>query len=375
MDKHSPRRAGSMDARAPAPCAPGRRLCRSTGLLSLFGWRVLLEPGALRAVAHGIRVEGLSVSLGGRRVLHRVSFGLEEAGYLVVLGPSGSGKTTLLRTIAGLLEPDEGRVLVGGRDVTRKPPWERGVALVQQVPGLLPHLTVEENIILAAETRAGLSRSEAREEARRLAAMLGIEDVLDRRPGGLSGGQLQRAAIAVALATRAGVLLLDEPLSHLDRPLAEQLRGELAAIHRATGATVVHVTHDQDEALALATHLAVLIEGRIEAFGRSVEVYYRPPSARVARFLGHNVVEAGRLDPGMQGVYSVPPEAVAPDPDGAYRGRVRSLARERGRVTVLLETEAGLLRAYLHPRDAEHLEPGVELRFSIDWGLAHPLSA
>ncbi|HID41368.1 MAG TPA: ATP-binding cassette domain-containing protein, partial [Pyrodictium sp.] len=115
-----------------------------------------------------------------------------------------------------------------------------------------------------------------RSEAWQLARMLGIEDVLHRRPGQLSGGQLQRAAIAVALATRARILLLDEPLSHLDRPLAEQLRNELKRLHQTTGITIVHVTHDQDEALALATHIAVLIDGRLEAFDKTERLYFRP---------------------------------------------------------------------------------------------------
>ncbi|HIQ23622.1 MAG TPA: ABC transporter ATP-binding protein [Pyrodictium delaneyi] len=322
----------------------------------------------------GIRVEGLSVSIDSKPVLVGIDFSLEKGSYLVVLGPSGSGKTTLLRTIAGLLEPDKGRILVGGRDVTGSPPWERGVALVQQLPGLLPHLTIEENIVLAAEMRAGLGREAARAEAWRLAGMLGIDHILSRKPGQLSGGQLQRAAIAVALATRARILLLDEPLSHLDRPLAEQLRAELLKLHQATGVTVIHVTHDQDEALALATHLAVLIDGRMEAFGRTIDVYYKPPSRRVAAFLGHNVVEAGSLDPEFRGVFAIPPEALHLTEDGGYRGLLRGIVRERGRIIAFIDTPAGTMRAYVHPRDAESLQPGSPVRFDVDWRLAHQLS-
>jgi len=321
-----------------------------------------------------LRIQNLTVTIDGKTVLDDIDFALESGSYLVVLGPSGSGKTTLLRTIAGLLDPASGSIIVDGQDVTALPPWKRGVAFVQQIPGLLPHLTVEENIVLAAELRAGLARDAARSEAWQLARMLGIEDVLHRRPGQLSGGQLQRAAIAVALATRARILLLDEPLSHLDRPLAEQLRNELKRLHQTTGITIVHVTHDQDEALALATHIAVLIDGRLEAFDKTERLYFRPPSKRVAEFLGHNVFEAERLDPGRQGLVSLPPEAIYIHLNGGYKGVLRSLTRERGRVVASIETPAGVIRAYIHPLDAEKLTTGMQVRFDVDWSLAHRLS-
>lgn len=305
-------------------------------------------------------VEGLRVRLGGVEVLHGVTLREEGPGYLVVVGPSGSGKTTLLRGVAGLVEPSGGRVVVAGRDVTLLPPWERGVAMVQQSPGLLPHLSVLENVALAAELRRGLGRGEARRLAEELLGELGLGGLEGRRPGELSGGQLQRAAIAVALATGAPLLLLDEPLSHLDRLTSERLRGLLRRVQRENRLLAVHVTHDLDEALVLADRLAVLIEGSLAAYGDADEVYRCPRSLEAARLLGHGAAPARLLGLGGEGLVTLAPDYVGLRPGGDWV--VESVERERGRLRVTVAKQGYRLHAYIHPSEAQGLGPGARAR-------------
>jgi len=309
-----------------------------------------------------LRVEALRVVLGGREVLHGVTLEAPAGQLTVVVGPSGSGKTTLLRAVAGLVEY-EGRVVIGGVVVDAMPPWERGVAMVQQVPGLLPHMSILANVALAAELRRGLSRGEAVEQARRLLEEVGLRGLEDRRPGELSGGQLQRAAIAAALATGAELLLLDEPLSHLDRLTAERLRGLLASLP-ARGATVLHVTHDLDEALALADRMVVLHGGRVEAQGDAEAVYRCPGSRRAAELLGHGIVEGAALGE-AGGLYSAAPDYVILHPSPGSPWVVTAAVRERGRLRLTARHTGGLgvLHSF-HPatggppaRPGERVEP------------------
>ena len=214
---------------------------------------------------------------------------------LAVLGPSGSGKSTLLRLIAGLEVPTAGRVLIGGRDVTGLPPGRRNVSMVFQSYALFPHLSVIENIAFGLEVR-DVPRREARERAKRAAALVGCDDVLDRRPGTLSGGERQRVALARALVREPDVFLLDEPLSNLDAELRAQMRVELKALHARVGGTMVHVTHDQVEALVLGDRVAVLRDGALEQVGTPDELWHEPANAFVARFVGApgmNLLPAG----------------------------------------------------------------------------------
>jgi len=213
---------------------------------------------------------------------------------LAVLGPSGSGKSTAMRVVAGLEQPDAGRVLVGGRDVTGVAPARRDVAMVFQSFALFPHLSVRENIGFGLSAR----RTPAAERERRVreaARVLDLEELLGRRPHMLSGGERQRVALARALAGRPAVLLMDEPLSNLDAPLRERARGEIRRLHRETGATIVYVTHDQAEALSLGERVAVLEAGRLRQVGAPDDVYERPADRFVAGFVGSppmNLVEA-----------------------------------------------------------------------------------
>jgi multiple sugar transport system ATP-binding protein len=202
-----------------------------------------------------------------------------------LLGPSGSGKTTVLRCIAGLEEPTTGDVVIGERVVTTLSSAERDVAMVFQNPALYPHLTVRENIAFPLEIR----RVAVAQIARRVleaATRLGLKDVLDRMPDQLSEGERQRVALGRAIVRGPQAFLLDEPLSRLDAKLRIELRGELLTLHRALGATMIYVTHDQTEAMTIGQRIAVLHEGRIRQVGTPEEVYQRPADVHVARFVG-----------------------------------------------------------------------------------------
>ncbi|MEJ7893768.1 MAG: ABC transporter ATP-binding protein [Solirubrobacteraceae bacterium] len=270
-----------------------------------------------------VELAGLRKAYGGSPALDGVSMTVAAGELLTVVGPSGSGKTTLLRVIAGLATPDAGAIRIDGRDVTAVPAAERGVAMVFQNFALFPHLSVEGNVAFGLRAR-GMATGEARERARDAAARLGLAGVLDRRPAALSGGERQRVALARAVAGRAQVVLLDEPLSNLDAPLRAQARDELRRLHADTGATMVHVTHDQAEALALGDRVAVLTEGRLEQIGVPHDVYERPATRFVAGFLGTppmNLLDAAAADrlgiaAGDAAAVGVRPEHLVPSHDG-----------------------------------------------------------
>jgi ABC-type sugar transport system ATPase subunit len=200
---------------------------------------------------------------------------------MAVLGPSGSGKTTLLRAIAGLEPVDAGRVLIDGADQASVAPARRGVAMVFQSFALFPHLSVERNIAFGVR-----ARGERTDGVLETARSLRLEGLLERRPGELSGGERQRVALARALVAGPRVLLLDEPLSNLDAQLRASARTEIRRVQERTGVTTLHVTHDQDEALALGHRVAVLHEGRVVQVGTPDELWERPASTWVARFVG-----------------------------------------------------------------------------------------
>jgi ABC-type sugar transport system ATPase subunit len=241
-----------------------------------------------------IRLENLRLKA-GEFAMHIQDLALRDGEFLVILGPTGSGKTVLLETVAGLRRPEEGRVWFGDRDVTLDAPERRRVGFVYQDYALFPHLTVARNIGFGLHVRKDREppaddtksrKATVSERVGELAGMLGIAPLLERYPEGLSGGEKQRVALARALAIRPEVLLLDEPLSALDRQTREALRGLLKRVHGEFGATVMHVTHDLDEALALADRLAVLIDGEVRQVGLPDEVVRYPADSDVARLLG-----------------------------------------------------------------------------------------
>jgi multiple sugar transport system ATP-binding protein len=210
---------------------------------------------------------------------------VEDGELLVVVGPSGCGKTTTLRLIAGLETPDAGSIFLDGKSLAGVAPQDRDVAMVFQNHALFPHLTVRENLALGLRLRK-FPRAESEERVKGAAEMLGLAGLLERRPTELSGGECQRTALGRALVRRPRVFLLDEPLSNLDAPLRLQLRGEIARLRRQLGATMIFVTHDQAEAMALADRVAVMQEGALRQVARPLELYGRPGSRFVAGFIG-----------------------------------------------------------------------------------------
>ena len=232
---------------------------------------------------------------------------------MVVVGPSGSGKTTLLRCIAGLEQPDEGRVHVGGRDVTEAGPGERDVAMVFQDYALYPHLSVRDNIAFGLRARR-MKADEVDARVREAVRSLGMEDTLERSPAALSGGERQRVALARALVREPSVFLLDEPLSNLDAELRAQTRLEIRELQKRLAVTTVYVTHDQVEAMTMGDKVAVLRDGHVEQVGVPMDVYDSPANAFVARFLGSppmNVVSAGTLGQAADGSIGIRPERLA----------------------------------------------------------------
>jgi ABC-type sugar transport system ATPase subunit len=206
--------------------------------------------------------------------------------FMVLVGPSGCGKSTTLRMIAGLETISEGRLLIGGRDVTHAEPHERDIAMVFQSYALYPHMTVYMNMAFGLLRTSRLSRAEVDRRVHEAAERLQITDLLQRRPNALSGGQRQRVAIGRALVRKPKVFLFDEPLSNLDAKLRTHMRGELEKLHTELGITIVYVTHDQVEAMTLGTRIAVMDRGRLQQVGAPMDVYRAPGTRFVASFIG-----------------------------------------------------------------------------------------
>ena len=247
-------------------------------------------------MAH-LEIEGLVVRYGPLVALDGLDLAIAAGEMFVLLGGSGSGKTTLLRCLGGFIQPGAGRIVLGGQDITRLPPHKRPVNTSFQSYALFPHMTVADNVAFGLR-RQGTPKPEIAERVASLLRLVRLEPFADRRPDALSGGQRQRVALARALAPRPKLLLLDEPMSALDRGLREQTRQELLRVQRETGTTFVLVTHDQDEALAMATRIGLLHQGRLAQVGTPTEIYERPVSRYVAAFMGGANVLTGQVAPG-----------------------------------------------------------------------------
>ena len=232
-----------------------------------------------------VSVRQLGVRMGTAAILEQLDLSVDEGEFLVLLGPSGCGKSTLLHAVAGLIDTEAGSVHIGGRDVTWADPKDRAIGMVFQSYALYPTMNVERNMSFGLRV-AGMPRAQIAQRVERAARLLQLEPLLARKPAQLSGGQRQRVAIGRALVREAQVFLFDEPLSNLDAQLRTELRRELKALHRDLGATMIYVTHDQVEAMTLATRVAVMRGGRIQQIGTPGEVYARPVNLFVAGFLG-----------------------------------------------------------------------------------------
>jgi len=243
-----------------------------------------------------LRLSGLTVHYGGTEVLSDLSLSVAPGELFVLLGPSGSGKSTLLRTIGGFLRPSAGRIVVDGKDVTDLPPHQRPVNTMFQSYALFPHMTVAANIGFGPRQQ-GLSRAGTAALVDAMLALVRLEGLGNRKPHQLSGGQQQRVALARGLAARPRLLLLDEPLSALDRGLRAETRAELMRVNRDTGTGFILVTHDQEEALGMADRIGVMRRGRMEQVGTPREVYEDSANRFVATFIGSANVLDGRMTP------------------------------------------------------------------------------
>jgi ABC-type Fe3+/spermidine/putrescine transport system ATPase subunit len=326
-----------------------------------------------------LSLEGVTKRFGGALALDALSLAIGAGEFFALLGGSGSGKSTLLRVIAGFERPDAGRVRLQGQDITHLPPAERAVAMMFQSYALFPHMNVRDNIAY------GLRRAGERNPAPRVAelvALLGLEGLEARRPHQLSGGQQQRVALARALARRPPLVLLDEPLAALDSGLREKTGLELRALQRRLGASFVMVTHDQAEALSLADRVAVLAQGRIAQVAPPRELYQRPATRAVARFLGAaNILEVGRFPLAAETAapaYALRPEririvATRPEVNGVA-ARVTDIAFRGGDALLLVEACGEILRLVLSG-GASLPQPGAEIVIAWDAAALAPLHA
>ncbi len=317
-----------------------------------------------------LELHAMSKRYAGTPLLEAINLTLEQGELACLLGPSGSGKTTLLRLIAGLEAPDAGRILLDGADITDVPAHRRGIGLMFQDYALFPHKNVMQNIAYGLELQ-GLRGAALRARVEEMLALVGLEGFAQRDVLSLSGGERQRVALARSLAPRPRLLLLDEPLGALDRTLRERLLDELRAILRRVQVTAITVTHDQEEAFALADHVFILHAGHIVQHGAPDGLYTQPANAWVARFLGLNNLypatvisdappevscSLGRLRlltalpaPGTRGVLLVPPWGIRlTDPvPGAIEAICSGRRYQGGRYRLILRTDTATLEAFL----------------------------
>lgn len=326
-----------------------------------------------------IDLDAITRRFGATEVLHGISLAVAKGGFTALLGPSGCGKSTLLRIIAGLDRPTSGTVRFAGLDVSDDGPATRNVAMVFQAYALYPHLTVAENIALPLAMR-GLTRWErsplgplfpgARAKragqaaaVRNVAEMLEIGALLARKPAELSGGQKQRVALARALVRDPSVFLLDEPLSNLDAKLRVQMRAEIVALHRKTGGTFVHVTHDQTEAMGMADQVAVMLAGRIAQVGTPRDLYSRPATRDVAAFVGThpiNLVQGHVF--GVEGEVGLRPEHLTPG--AGIMARLVHVEYQGAELLLDVVTPEGTALRAVAPGDWAAPAPGAEVHLT-----------
>ncbi|UVW28940.1 ABC transporter ATP-binding protein [Massilia sp. H6] len=331
-----------------------------------------------------VHLRKLCVTRGSNAIIRDLNLQVEPGEFLVLLGPSGCGKSTLLHSIAGLIELAAGSIEIGGVDMSHADPSERGIGMVFQSYALYPTMTVEKNMSFGLRI-SGVPKAEIRRRVQRTAELLQLESLLERKPAQLSGGQRQRVAIGRALVREAGVYLFDEPLSNLDAKLRAELRRELKLLHAALGSTMIYVTHDQAEAMTLATRIVVMQGGQIQQIGTPCEVYQRPANRFVAGFLGSpsmNFVDgqlgAGRFQaatlalalpfhhaaPDGAVTLAVRPEDIQIADDGPLQASVTLVEPMGNHQVVWLDCSGQALSAIVH--DPRPLASGQAVRFSID---------
>jgi spermidine/putrescine ABC transporter ATP-binding subunit len=355
------------------------------------------RAGSVTDKPNSIELRGIEKRYGDSVALHPIDLDIRDGEFFCLLGPSGCGKTTTLNIIGGFVEPSGGVVRIAGTDVTKLPPNRRPVNTVFQSYALFPHLNVIENVSFGLRM-ARVPKDEQRKRAREALDLVGLGTFAERPVSQLSGGQAQRVAIARALVNKPSVLLLDEPLGALDLKLRKRLQTELALIQRRVGTTFVFVTHDQEEALALADRILILNEGCIEQIGTPEEIYRKPASLFAADFIGESNILRGKKDGGafvLESGAKVPISAQAPDAvtsvvirpealriggDGFIGAEV--LSREYlgsiTRMVMQLENSDTQVVSSLNDHDMHDLsgiglEPGQSVKLSWTENAAHPL--
>jgi len=332
-----------------------------------------------------VHLRKLCITRGSNEIIRDLDLQIEPGEFLVLLGPSGCGKSTLLHSIAGLIDLSGGAIEIGGRDMSYADPSERGIGMVFQSYALYPTMTVEKNMSFGLKI-AGTPKAEVARRVRKTAEMLQLDALLDRKPSQLSGGQRQRVAIGRALVREAGVYLFDEPLSNLDAKLRAELRRELKMLHQTLGSTMIYVTHDQAEAMTLATRIVVMQGGRIQQIGTPAEVYDTPANRFVAGFLGSpsmNFIDGGVDAQGRfnAGAVTLPltggaaagavtlaarPEHIHVDDNGPLSATVTLVEPMGNHQVVWLDCGGQALSCIEH--DGRPLASGQSVRFTIDTG-------
>ena len=323
-----------------------------------------------------LSLDRLTLAYGETIAVKDLDLTVGKSELVALLGPSGCGKTTTMRAIAGLLRPASGRIVLDGRDITRVAANKREVGLVFQSYALFPHLNVFENVAFGLKLK-GMSRNDVEARVATGLRSVGLTDFAARRPAELSGGQQQRVALARAMVMEPKVLLLDEPLSNLDARLRLEMRAELQRVQKASGITMIFVTHDQSEALALADRIVVMLNGAVEQIGTPEEIYDRPLSAFVADFVGFENVFAladGKLQtPGGAVELASPPNGAAGLAwrpamialgTGPFRGIVRGTSFAGSKREYLLDTPLGPIKAEADAGLPAHAL-GAELAFDL----------
>ncbi len=340
-------------------------------------------------MASSLQIKGIRKVYGkgnaGVEVLKKIDIDVAPGEFLILVGPSGCGKSTLLNIIAGLEEPTEGQLLIGGRDVVQVAPAQRDIAMVFQSYALYPTMSVADNIGFALEMRK-VPKDVRAKRIQEVAAMLQIEHLLERRPAQLSGGQRQRVAMGRALARDPQLFLFDEPLSNLDAKLRVEMRAEIKRLHQLSGITSVYVTHDQIEAMTLGSRIAVMKDGVLQQIGTPDDIYRRPANMYVAGFIGSPTMNfiaghAGQTGVGGQfsfegGALMLPcpqegpltlglrPEHIQLRGDAAWRGEVLLVEPTGADTYIVLKTGAGnvTVRAPAHT----HLAIGENVGLAVD---------
>lgn len=291
-----------------------------------------------------LTIEGVSMRFGAYQALDHIDLDIQQGEFVALLGPSGCGKTTLLRSIAGFLQPESGRILIDGQDISRLAAHHRPLNTVFQNYALFPHMSVLDNVGFGLKMR-GVGKSEIMRRAREALQLVQLVGHERKLPGQLSGGQQQRVAIARAIVIEPPLILMDEPLSNLDTKLRIEMRAEIRRIHSQLERATLYVTHDQDEALSMADRIVVMREGVVQQVATPKEVYTRPQNLHVARFMGYRNVAEFTLE-GMQG------EGVAVSANGVRLIGTPMAGFNGKRVSVALR-----------PEDMERTAPGTENAF------------